>query len=103
MTSAVPCRAEFLIDDGGPLVEMPSPGSLALQCESFKPPFDDDQLTLEVISRLNDVPGFNLRQEDGNRWPTRQIDLLSNDDAFEAFASAFEWMFSGIETAEAGD
>lgn len=74
-------------------------GGLAIQLGSFKPPFDDNGRKHELIARLNNVRGLDLGPEMVAKWPTRRVGTIAEDRAFDAFTSAFEWMFTVIEGA----
>lgn len=72
-------------------------GGLAIQFGSMKPPFGEADRKIDLIERINDVPGFDLTEEVVTKWPLRRLSLLSDSGAFERFTAVFEWMFSVID------
>jgi hypothetical protein len=68
------------------------------------PPFDDDEKRLELLKRLNTIPGVELERDNIEKWPRISLSILARDSAVKKLFDAFEWVFTevtgvGIEVA----
>jgi hypothetical protein len=63
-----------------------------------KPPFDSEELRIEMLNRLNEVPGIKLPPDAIDRGPSIPLSTL-NADALEKFLLVFDWAIEKIRTA----
>ena len=67
------------------------------QFQWYKTPFDSQGKRLELLGRLNEIPGVSLPEDCISKRPSIPMDLLSNDEALAQFKGIFEWF---IEEAQ---
>jgi hypothetical protein len=70
-------------------------GRIEFQFQHLKPraPFDDEQARLELLRRVNEIPGVSFGPEVITRRPSIQLSLLaSNPDALEELKRVLEWV-----------
>jgi len=68
-----------------------------IQFQWYRTPFDSQGKRLELLGRLNEIPGVSLPEDSISKRPSIPMDLLSNDEALAQFKSIFEWF---IEEAQ---
>ena len=54
--------------------------------------FREDEQRLEVLRRLNRIPGMGMPEFTINKRPTFSLNALVSDEAFEQFTSTFKWV-----------
>ncbi len=54
--------------------------------------FRDDEKRLEVLRRLNRIPGMGMPEFTINKRPAFSLNALVSDEAFEQFTSTFRWV-----------
>lgn len=64
-----------------------------------RPPFDNEALRIELLSRLNAIPGVNLPQDAITRRPSIPLATLADPEAFARFLAAVDWMIERFQTA----
>lgn len=64
---------------------------------SKRPPFDDESLRLEFMSRLNEIPEVNLPEDSVSRYPGIPFSLLANDSSFQKLIEALEWLVQKVK------
>jgi hypothetical protein len=62
-------------------------------------PFDQDQKRLELLRRLNEIPGVDLPEDGINRRPSISLGALVDSNAFESFVGIMEWAIEEVKTA----
>jgi hypothetical protein len=70
-------------------------GRIEVQFQHLKmrPPFDDEQTRLELLRRVNEIPGVSFGPEVITKRPSIQLDLLaSNPVALEQLKRVLEWV-----------
>lgn len=61
----------------------------------FKPPFDEEAKRLELLHRLNAIPGVSIPPDAIARRPSFPLKLLAGPREREQFFAAFEWFLPG--------
>jgi hypothetical protein len=54
--------------------------------------FSDDDKRLEILHRLNQIPGMGMPEFTINKRPTFSLNALVSDEAFDRFTSTFRWV-----------
>lgn len=65
----------------------------------MKKPFDNEDLRIELLRRINETPGINISQENIAKGPSIPLKTLGNRDALEKFLSALEWAVNQIRSS----
>lgn len=76
---------------------------ISFQTVSSRPPFDSEEKRLELLRRLNEIPGIYLPESGINRWPTFPIGVLTGEVALARFFEAIEWALKIAEEADMQD
>jgi len=78
-------------------------GTVEIYFEHFqyKPPFDTKDKRLEILGKLNEIDGVDIRADAITRRPSIKLSLLSEQKALEKFLSVFDWMLEEIKKSEA--
>lgn len=63
---------------------------------AYKPPFSDDVLRAEMLTRLNEISGVALPDSAVSKRPSVPLDLLADDKAWRTFEAAFDWFLDQI-------
>jgi len=68
-------------------------GRVEVQFETLKnkPPFDDKERRLELLRRLNEIPGVGFEPEAIGRRPSIPLATLAQGDAVAKLCEALEW------------
>jgi hypothetical protein len=71
-------------------------------------PFSDNALRIELLRRLNDIPGVTLPDDAITRRPSIPLAVLAQGDAMAKFLAILDWVASQIEAydmapADGGD
>ena len=78
--------------DGGVMLE--------LRNMRTRPPFDDDHLRLELVDRLNRIPGVDIPPERAAGIPTIPMSTFVDDEKLNAFLDVFDWVVQVIRGQE---
>jgi len=62
-----------------------------------KPPFSADSKRLELVQRLNRIPGVNIPQDAIRRRPSFPISVLSENAMLNQFLGVFDWVIEEIK------
>lgn len=84
-----------------PFLLVGTTGSLALQFYVLKSraPFDNDESKLlELLNRINMIPGINISEEAINRSPSITLSNLNNPDQLKQFLDVMDWLLSTIKS-----
>jgi hypothetical protein len=60
--------------------------------------FDGDAKRLELLHRLNQVPGISLSSDFINRYPTILLSVLKDDATLNQFLGVFDWVIKEIKS-----
>ena len=80
-------------------------GEVEVQFQYLKnaPPFDSEELRVELCRRLNAVPGVRIPSDAIYRRPSFPLTVLADRSALDDFLAAFEWAIGRImDTAAEG-
>ena len=69
---------------------------------AYKPPFDDQQKRLELLRRLNEIPGISLPSTMIGGKPSIPLSILAEEMQLQAFLNCFRWFMDEIRTSGAG-
>jgi hypothetical protein len=61
-----------------------------------KPPFDDESLRLELLRRVNELPGVSIPEDKATRRPWFYLSLLTDGAALEQFLGILDWVVEEI-------
>jgi hypothetical protein len=59
-----------------------------------------DQKRIELLQRLNDIPGLNLTQDSIDRFPNIPLLSLVHGDALEQFLKAIAWTIEEVKAVQ---
>ncbi|MDQ3473806.1 MAG: hypothetical protein M3447_08725 [Acidobacteriota bacterium] len=63
------------------------------------PPFDLDAKRLELLRRLNEIPGVSLPEDSLARAPVIALKLLADERAYAQFTQSIEWTIEEVKAA----
>ena len=58
-----------------------------------------DEKRIEILRRLNEIPGVNLPQDSIGRYPNIPVSTLANANALEQFLKAIAWTIEDVQAA----
>jgi len=61
------------------------------------PPFDIEEKRLDLLRRLNEIPGVNLLPDSINRYPTFSLSALARANALEQFFQTIVWTIKEVK------
>ena len=61
-----------------------------------RPPFDDESTRVQLLEKLNEIPGVNLPRDGISRRPSFPIEVLYDPANRDRFKAVIEW---GLEEA----
>jgi hypothetical protein len=61
-----------------------------------KPPFDDESKRLELLKRLNAIPGVQIPSDGITRRPSIPLDILAAPSAMKPFLATLDWVLEEI-------
>lgn len=64
-----------------------------------RPPFDNEAKRIELLHRLNELPGVSLPSDAINRRPGLGLATLKNDTALKKFFDTFDWVIQEIKSS----
>ena len=64
------------------------------------PPFDLLEKRLDLLHRLNQIPGINLPEESIDRMTTIPLASLSEKQSFSQFTQIVEWIIQEVKAAK---
>jgi hypothetical protein len=64
-----------------------------------QPPFDAEQLRIELLERLNAVPGVSIARDRITTYPSFLITALADQNSLNLFLSAFDWFIEQVKVA----
>jgi len=83
-----------------PFLLVGTTGSLALQFYVLRnrAPFDNESKLLELLDRINKIPGINISQEAITRSPSITLSHLNNPDLLKQFLDVMDWLLSTVKS-----
>lgn len=84
----------FAVFTGGPV-------DLYFRWYATKEPFSDDAKRLELLRRLNTIPGVAIPETSVSRQPNIQLSVLAQGDNLARFFEVFEWYLAEIRNSGA--
>jgi hypothetical protein len=74
-------------------------GKVEVQFQWLKeqPPFADETLRLELLRRLNELPGVIIPTDAIARRPSFPLTMLQNETALQQFLMTFDWVIQEIQ------
>jgi len=69
------------------------------QWYQYKAPFDSEEKRLELLKRLNAIPGVSIPESAIARRPSIPFSTLAKNDALQQFLTVFEWVIGEIRAS----
>ena len=66
---------------------------------SKRPEFQSEDRRLELLNRLNTIPGVSLPRDSIDRYPSIQIGVLQQQENLEKFFEIFEWFINNVTSS----
>jgi hypothetical protein len=63
----------------------------------YRPPFGSETKRLELLQRLNSIPGVALPAESISKYPSFPLAALQGEAALQQFLHAFDWVIEEIK------
>jgi hypothetical protein len=82
------------------VIEVWTYGTVEVQFQHMqsRPPFDDETRRLELLRRLNEIPGVALPEDSITRRPGIPLSALQDEPVLEQFLTVLEWVVGEIKT-----
>jgi hypothetical protein len=64
-----------------------------------RPPFNDEAKRLELLKRLNAVPGVNIPVEAITKFPNIRLSTLKDATALQQFLEVLDWVVQEIKAS----
>lgn len=64
----------------------------------YKPPFDTQEKRVQLLNRLNAIPGVSIPEDAIGRRPSIRLSTL-NDTALDKFLETFEWFLKEVKAS----
>ncbi len=97
----VPSFAPVIETPSGPacFVEITARGRIDVLFDQLRETdaFREDKQRLEVLRRLNEIPGMGMPEFTINKRPTFSLNALVSYEAFERFTSTFRWVAQQLQ------
>jgi hypothetical protein len=62
------------------------------------PPFDQEAKQLQLLRKLNEIPGVELTDDAISKKPSVQLALFRNDESLKKLFEVLEWFVSEART-----
>jgi hypothetical protein len=63
-------------------------------------PFDNQDVMMDWLARLNEIPSVFVTPQDVTRRPTMDVAALRDSEAMQRFFSAMEWFSEQVGAAK---
>ncbi len=63
------------------------------------PPFDDESKRLDLLRRLNQIPGASIQEDAISRRPSIPLSVLGDENCLKQFLAALDWAVQEIEAS----
>lgn len=67
-----------------------------------QPVFDEDDAQLELIRRLNEIPGIYIDEKQVGKRPSIRLSTLADEDTLDAFLNVLNWCVDKIKLTKTG-
>jgi hypothetical protein len=76
-------------------------GRLEVQFQQLKtkPPFEEEDKRLELLRRLNEMPGVSIPLDGITRRPSIQLSVLVNETTLDNFLEVLDWVVEQVKAA----
>jgi hypothetical protein len=74
---------------------------LYFQWYASKPPFSDEQRRMEILHRLNEIPGVAIPESSISRRPNISLEVLARDGNMARFLAVYDWFLEEVRSAAA--
>jgi hypothetical protein len=64
-----------------------------------KPPFDDEKRRVELLRRLNEIPGVALPDESVNLYPSIPLSVFEDEGALKQLLAALDWIVGEVRSS----
>ena len=64
---------------------------------SKRAPFDDEELRLELLDRLNEIPEINLPRDSISRYPSIPLSTFQDESSFQKLIEVLGWVIQKIK------
>ncbi|HVG44365.1 MAG TPA: hypothetical protein VM890_06520 [Longimicrobium sp.] len=71
------------------------------QWYAYKPPFSDERRRIEILHRLNEIPGVAIPESSISRRPSIPLTVLARDGNMARFLAVFDWFLEEVRSAAA--
>jgi hypothetical protein len=61
-------------------------------------PFKEEQKRLELLRRLNEIPGVSLAQDSITKYPSLMLSILRNEEDLAHFLEVYDWVIQEIKS-----
>lgn len=65
----------------------------------FKAPFDDEAKRLDLLNRLNAIPGVKISSSAINKRPNIRLSIFKSPQSLKALLDIFDWVIHEIENS----
>lgn len=72
---------------------------LYFQHYQYKPPFEAEEKRLQLLKRLNSIPGISLPEDSINRRPGIDLSSFEDEDVLGELLKTFDWVVEEILTS----
>ncbi|MFL5382271.1 MAG: hypothetical protein ACJ8GN_07125 [Longimicrobiaceae bacterium] len=73
---------------------------LYFQWYAYKPPFSDEGRRMEILRRLNTIPGVTIPESALSRRPNISLEVLARDGNMDQFLAVFDWFLDEVRAAD---
>ena len=93
-----------IFDSAGPsyqlfYVSATGPVEIYFQWYANKAPFTQETKRLELMHRLNEIPGFALSEADISRRPSVPLSIFTDENRLAKFLACFRWFLDEVNRA----
>ncbi len=67
-----------------------------------RPPFDSEDLRLELLGQLNAIPGINIGEDQITKYPSFPLSTLADNGNLNQFLAAFDWYVEQVRATSDG-
>ena len=64
-----------------------------------KPPFDDEKRRMELLRRLNEIPGVALPGESVNLYPSIPLSVFDDEGALRQLLTVLDWIVGEVRSS----
>ena len=60
--------------------------------------FNEEHRIIEILQRLNKLPGFSIPPDAINRYPSIPLSTLKDEEVLKQFLGIFDWVIQEIKS-----